>query len=221
MIRAFLPLSLTVLLILGCSSPAKTPYSSAVEDAAKDDADLKEVFVVNHGWHTGIVLGRLEVAPYLPAIQSDFRDVDYLEVGWGDERFYQADRITSGLKIQAIFWPTDTVLHVVEVPEYPLIYFSDSEVVRVRLASEGFIGLATYINNSFALNDEGVAINLGEGLYGNSRFYRARGRYHVFNNCNHWTAEALQAAGLPVAPASAFTADSVLSQAQNAARSNR
>ncbi|MFO7315144.1 DUF2459 domain-containing protein, partial [Rhodothermus marinus] len=44
------------------------------------------------------------------------------------------------------------------------------------------------------------------GLYGReSFFYAAHGRYHLFNNCNHWVARALRAAGLPVHPGRTLT----------------
>jgi len=42
--------------------------------------------------------------------------------------------------------------------------------------------------------------DLGPGLYGSSRFYRAVGTFHAFNVCNHWIAGLLDAAGVPTAP---------------------
>ena len=54
--------------------------------------------------------------------------------------------------------------------------------------------------------------NLGEGLYGRSRFYRANGSYYFPKTCNVWTAQALKTAGLPTRPATSMTAESVLRQ---------
>jgi len=41
---------------------------------------------------------------------------------------------------------------------------------------------------------------LGPGLYGRSRFYASRERFHLFKTCNVWVATALREAGLPVTP---------------------
>ena len=42
--------------------------------------------------------------------------------------------------------------------------------------------------------------DLGRGLYGASLFYPANGHFSIFKVCNHWIADLLGAAGLPVAP---------------------
>jgi hypothetical protein len=44
------------------------------------------------------------------------------------------------------------------------------------------------------------AEDAGPGLYGPSRFYRARGTFNIFHVCNHWLADLLDAAGVPTAP---------------------
>ena len=41
---------------------------------------------------------------------------------------------------------------------------------------------------------------LGRGLYGMSLFFRANGAFHLFNVCNHWIANLLDAAGVPTTP---------------------
>ena len=45
-----------------------------------------------------------------------------------------------------------------------------------------------------------AADDLGPGLYGPSRFYRANGTFNIFHVCNHWLADLLDAAGVPTAP---------------------
>jgi hypothetical protein len=68
----------------------------------------------------------------------------------------------------------------------------------------------------FERGDEGDLRPLGPGLYARSRFYAARGRYHVFNNCNHWTARTLGAAGLPVETEHALTEEQLMEQVRAA-----
>ncbi len=56
----------------------------------------------------------------------------------------------------------------------------------------------------FAEAPEGGAEEMGTGLYGPSLFYRGRGAFHVGRVCNRWTADLLDAAGLPTAPLAAI-----------------
>ena len=66
-------------------------------------------------------------------IKSRFGETPYLEFGWGDKGFYQANEITSGITFKAVFWPTESVVHVVAVPKEPRIYFKNSEGQKCRV----------------------------------------------------------------------------------------
>jgi hypothetical protein len=55
-----------------------------------------------------------------------------------------------------------------------------------------------FIADSFQRRPDGALIPQGPGLYGFSRFYRAKGSFHLFNTCNTWAARAVAATGLPV-----------------------
>ena len=58
----------------------------------------------------------------------------------------------------------------------------------------------------------GDPITLGPGLYGHSRFYASRERFHLFKTCNVWVATALQAAGVQVTPALTLTTERLMVQ---------
>jgi len=172
------------------------------------------LYVANHGWHTGLVFRRADIPPSIdwPELAL-FPEGDWLEIGWGDAGFYMADRITSGLAVRAIFWPTPSVLHVVAFDGHPAWYFEGSEIVRVDVSTEGFDALLRGLIESFdRKNPAEMADDLGPGLYGRSRFYRARGNYWLFNTCNHWTAEAIRDAGCPITPFYSITAGNVMWQ---------
>jgi hypothetical protein len=83
------------------------------------------------------------------------------------------------------------------------------------LSSAGFERLSRTIAASFATDEAGNITSLGQGLYGNSRFYLSRESYHLFNTCNVWTARVLRAAGLPITPATATRVESLMSQVRN------
>ncbi|MCW8924225.1 MAG: TIGR02117 family protein [Gammaproteobacteria bacterium] len=134
----------------------------------------------------------------------------YLEFGWGDKGFYQAKEITSGLSIQAIFWPTESVMHVVAVPENPESYFPQSKIEALCLDKSQYALLISFIEQSFYKENDGSIVKLKNGIYGNSQFYRAEGDYYLMNTCNKWTAKGLESANLAISSTFKLTADSVM-----------
>ncbi len=171
-------------------------------------------YVVSHGWHTGVVIRRADIPPSLWPESRDFPTAEYLEVGWGEWDFYQTPDAGSGLALQAMLWPNASVLQVVGFREPLGVAFPESEIVELALTPAGLGGLVRYIHHSYARDGAIRVFALGQGLYGDSRFYPARGRFYLFNTCNVWTAGALRAAGYPVSPALALTAASVMAPAR-------
>lgn len=197
---------LSIALLTGCTKPISPFYPPD-----PDRTDNKTIYIVNHGLHTGIVLPKQDSAPYMHSL-NDFKTARYLEVGWGDETYYQTDPNTLWMGIRALFWPTDSVLHLAALQTDPVSYFSKYEVIQLKLSKRGFIRLVKFIHNSFALNEKKQIISLGSGLYGTSRFYRAEGKFHLFNNCNTWSARAIRSSGFPINTFYIFTADDLIYQ---------
>jgi len=190
----------------GCTAPSPDP-------AAMTACETPRVFyVVSHGWHTGVVVSRADLIGMAPGLTDDFRSGRYLEIGWGDERFYQAPAVNLGLALRAILWSTATVLHVAAVPDLPQPYFPASEVVEITVPPAGYANLLAFIAGSFERTAGNAVIRLGPGLYGNSRFYRAKGIFHAGNTCNTWVVKALAATGYPLADPTTITAAGLLSQ---------
>jgi len=173
-----------------------------------------EVFVVSHGYHSGIILPRAALAEAslqhgfaaLGAVAARFAGFERVEIGWGDERFYRevptAQSLTAALAVRALLRPGNaSVLHVVGVASHPRAAFANSNLVRLKLAAAGFERLADKLDASFARDPNGLIPEpLGPGLYGTSLFFRANGTFHLFHVCNHWTADLIDAAGVPTAP---------------------
>jgi len=203
----------TCLLILvflhgGCAAkPAESPVVTECEKT-------RTFYVISHGWHTGIAVHREDLVEYVLSLENDSGNGDYIEIGWGDEQFYQAKKVTAGLVLQAILWPTPTVLHVVELTDAPQRNFPGSVVMEISAPQTGYEKLLAYISESFARTNDNNITSLGPGLYGESRFYRANGVFHAFNTCNTWVIRAIERTGYPVANVSAVTAEDVLSQLQ-------
>jgi uncharacterized protein (TIGR02117 family) len=172
------------------------------------------IYVVSHGWHTGVVLktGDIPAAVDWPEI-SDFAQNDYIEVGWGDRDYYPAPETTLTMTLKAGFWSRQSVLHVAGFNEPVRKFFAASEVVEVALTDEAFQELCAFIARSYLRSPGNRGVRIGPGLYGNSGFYPAQGKFHAFRNCNTWVAEALSAAGLPM-NRSTISAGSVIAQAR-------
>ena len=74
-------------LVVFLSSCAMAP----TERPSEIECDAPRAFhVVSHGWHTGIIVNRMDLTQAVPSLEDDFGSGEYLEIGWGDERFYQA-----------------------------------------------------------------------------------------------------------------------------------
>lgn len=194
------------LLLAGCAASRAPPQPAALDEAAK------RVYLVNHGWHTGIALARADLPSDWPPLE-DFPRARYLEIGWGDAAYYPAEEETLWLALRALFWPTPSVLHVAGVEREIPAAFPASAIVQVDLPPGGFERLRAFIWGEFQLDGHGRPLPAGPGLYGESRFYHARSKFYFPRTCNYWTASALREAGVPMTPALAVTAGSLLSQA--------
>jgi len=169
-----------------------------------------EVYVVSHGWHTGIVVPADTISDRLPQLRARFPRARYIEFGWGDRSFYKAKEITAGLALHSILVPTDSVMHTVGLPTTPDKYFIGSEVKSLCIDAEDYTRLIDHIVSGFSLSNDGTAEAQGVGIYGDSEFYTGQDNYHLFNTCNKWTAQGLLAAGLDITPSFIFRAESVM-----------
>lgn len=171
------------------------------------------VWVVNHGYHAGMVIPRRKAAvaasqheqAQLTAVAARFGSYDWLEIGWGEEDFYRnvptAASLTIGLGLRALFSSDNkSVLHVVGLDGPPERTLRNADLVSIDVSEAGFARMLARIDASIAVGADGMPTDLGRGLYGASRFFAANGRFHLFNVCNNWIADLLDAAGLPTAP---------------------
>lgn len=206
-LAALAVVGLVLALAFGVRWGDSTLYPPAPEDEAV------AVYVVSNGFHSGIVLPVAELADVagregdgaLKAVATRFADFDRVEIGWGEERFYQVTptiaSISWRLGLRALFWPGNKgILHVAGIEDDLRTFFGRADLVRVRLSRPGFARLLARLETSFARDPAGLPVAMGTGLYGPSLFYRANGTFSFANLCNHWTERMLDAAGVPVTP---------------------
>ncbi len=201
----------TYLLVVVFALSSCTPR--AMEPSMGLPCEPKESFyVLSHGWHAGIVVNRLDLLDLVPSLEKDFTSGDYLEIGWGDEQFYQARTVTAGLAVRAVLWPTSTVIHVVAVPKSPTSQFPESDVMEVFVPRVGYEQMLAYVAKSFTTAPDQNIVRLGPGLYGDGWFYQAEGTFHAFNTCNTWVAKAIGSTGYPMHGQTIITVEGLLNQ---------
>jgi uncharacterized protein (TIGR02117 family) len=173
-----------------------------------------EVFIAANLHHSGIILPRQALAdaaarrtlPALAAVTARFSGYERLEFGWGDEGFYTwvptTAELTAALALRALFRPGNpSVLHVVGLAVHPQVAYPNASMVALTLGESGFSRLAAMLDATFARSGrDGTIDEMGPGLYGPSLFFRAVGTFNLLRVCNHWTADLLDAAGVPTAP---------------------
>ena len=202
---------------LGLSACSALPH--VVEPDTQKTAPLNDdIYIVSHGWHTGIVLPARDIQSRLPQLKQRFGDVPYLEFGWGDKGFYQSKEITSGLTLQAIFWPTESVVHVVAVNDKAPRVFPHSQSLQICISDTEYASLMKFLENSFAQTGQGGLVKLQQGIYGDSQFYEGVGDYYLMNTCNKWTAKALKSAGMDIWPTFKLTAGSIMNYLEDSRR---
>ena len=193
-------------MVAGCLGPVRDLYPP---DSLED---VRVVWVVDHGWHTCVVVRAADFPADRWPERADFPGARFLEAAWGDRDFYAAPRGSLALALRAAFVSRGSVLHVVGFRAPVTEYFAGSEVVEVALSRRGFEALVRFIDDAHARADAGRAPRLAPPLYGDGGFYPAGARYSVLTTCNTWIASALRAAGCPITPLWAATAGGVLVQ---------
>lgn len=198
-----------------CGLPAAPPAPLPALDPA-----VHRVWVVHHGHHSGIVVRAAEVPSHAWPARRDFPQAEFLEIGWGNRDYYMAPAPGLWTGLRALASPTPAVLHVAAFNGPPEHYFVAAGIVEVTLSAPGFTALVGAVRESHervaAANGQdrldGWPPPLGNGLYGASQFYASRERFHLSRTCNVWTAGVLAAAGVPMRPAAALTADALFAQ---------
>lgn len=182
-----------MLLAMGCAAQSIPGPASALDRPHR-------IHFVRHGWHAGIVVRAADVPQHAWPARREFADAQYLEVGWGDRAYYQAQDPSLWLGLRALLWPSPGVLHMVAFSGPPEREFPAAEIVTLQLTPQGLARLVGAVAASHEPDAAGEPVAFGPGLYGRSRFYASRDRFHLFATCNVWTAALLRDAGVPLGP---------------------
>lgn len=190
----------SLLLITGCAAPGtvNAPASRLPDAATQATAPRAQVWVLDSGWHTGLILSRAELGPALTHLLQPARDAQYFMFGWGNRRFYMAPNPTFGMDIAALF-PSQSVMLVEGCDSPPrACYTSVVKLHTVATTESGLTRLDGYLAGSLQTDAQGRLEPLAPGPDAGSKFYASGLSYDAFHTCNTWTAEALHVAGVPI-----------------------
>jgi len=201
----------------GCLARS-TAREGISRDVISRDVSAHTIWVIDHGWHTAIVVRRSAVDTTIWPEIDDFPDAAFVEVAWGDREERRLDRQPGRAAFRHIE-VSGSMLHVVGFSGPFEAHVPRNDVVELEVSRRGFDAMTRLFHEEYQRDEQSRPVRLAPGVYGASWFYLARNRYHLFNTCNTWVARALRAAGLDLAPAGTVTAGGVMQEARRAAAS--
>jgi uncharacterized protein (TIGR02117 family) len=195
--------AILVLLLIVLTLATARPGDPALYPPQPGDAQV--VYLVDNGFHTDVILPRAAILAHggpLATATAQTSPYDWIMVGWGDARFYEAaspwqDRLLDAAR--AALGGRPTAIHLEGVPERPDQAWPRG-VHRVALSSAGLAALMARADRSFALDATGAPIALPVRRVPGEAFFASVEGFSLIHLCNHWASELLSAAGMPTTP---------------------
>lgn len=166
------------------------------------------IWIEQESYHTAVVLPVDVVKANAPALTAVIGNQAYVRFGWGDRDYYGASKKSMSKALKALFLAGPSVMEVAGFTEPAQ---AGDRVVALTVNTQEVQQLLTFIEATFKLNTHQQPVLVRVEPTGFS-YYEAIGRYHIFHNCNNWTAEGLQRSGLKVYFQGVFLAGQVMGQ---------
>ena len=167
-------------------------------DGVENDT-LFSIYLIKQRWHTAVVFYTNEIdSLILPEIKY-FKGAEMVDIGWGDEDFYQHPGFDWDLAYQALFYPTPGTLRIEGIYISKQQYFDISEiVVELKINNEQLKRLLEYISDTIWKDENGEDKIFSTQYLNRVYFLKANGEYHLFNTCNTWLAKGLKQSGFHI-----------------------
>jgi len=174
-------------------------FSKETEKVFFQDDSLNTIYLIKQRWHTAVVFHSEDVDTIiLPEIKY-VQNAELVDIGWGDEAFYQHPDFDWDLAYQALFHATPSTLRVEGIYITKQQYFDISEiVVELNINDDQLKILQKYISDTFWRDKNGKDKILSTQYLNRVYFFKANGSYHLFNTCNTWLAKGLKKAGFEI-----------------------
>jgi len=174
-------------------------FSNDSAEVFFQDDSLNTIYLIKQRWHTAVVFHKEDVdTTTLPEVKY-FSGAELIDIGWGDEAFYQHPDFDWDLAYQALFHSTPSTLRVEGIYITLQQYFDVSEiVVELKINDEQLKILQGYISDTIWSDDHNEHKILSTQYLNRVYFFKANGSYHLFNTCNTWLARGLKQSGLEI-----------------------
>ncbi len=196
--------------------------SSAIgQKPAGKEGINKSVFVVQQAWHTGIIVQTGDIDGDIWPEISRYPSEKYVDISWGDEKFYQAEGRPFFLAARAVLFPTQSVLRVFPF-DLPLksSYGQEARIIEIPVNDDQLKALTQFIADAYERDDAGNP--QPSTIYGESRHYfLANRKYHLFRTCNTWVALAFKEAGFDIRSCCVLNANQLFKQLEKIGKYNQ
>ena len=168
--------------------------NASTNSTNSNNTDGYVFYIMQESWHTGFIIRTSDVPDSLWPQIKQFNNRNFIDVGWGDEDFYQHPGISIYLALRAAVIPTSSALRVSPFNTHPEIHFAQyANLFKITATQEQFYSLINYIADSFTLDEDN---NLTPSS--SNRFFKSNLKYHLFRTCNTWVARGLRDSGYGV-----------------------
>lgn len=204
MLKKRLQIILNIILFLTLAASVNAVKGKAL----MGEADSAKIYLVKNYWHVGIIFPLdIRTTKILPVL-NDFKGFHGIEIGWGDEDFYQNPTIDYYNATKAALLPTNSVIRLRGINGNLESFFQSSDFcIELKISYRAYVELLEYIKESFYFGSKNSLILVGDQLGGQIRFYRSRKKYHLFHTCNTWVVRGLEDAELSVSSFGVITAE--------------
>jgi len=182
-----------ILLICGNNS-----FAFPCSDSVKTTPNLK-IYLIKNYWHVGIILPVDNYTLSRLSVLEQFNEFPYVDIGWGDEDFYQNPDVDYVLGAKALLVPTSSVVRIQgrSIRINNLIKWSDY-AVSLLVTERQLNNILEFIDNSLTRIDGGSYLIVSKDEYREIIFFKSDKKYHLFYTCNTWIADALNYAGFDI-----------------------
>ena len=163
------------------------------------DDSLNTIYLVKQKWHTAVVFKSNDVDTLILPEVKYFQGAGLIDIGWGDEAFYQHPDFDWDLAYHALFHATPSTLRIEGIYITKQQYFDLSEiVVELKVNNDQLKILLEYISETIWKDEIGESKILSTQFLDRAYFLKANGSYHLFNTCNTWLAIGFKSAGIEI-----------------------
>ena len=176
-----------------------SPPLIAERDIEERDESSIEIYLIKQYWHTAFVISRDDIDTLIFPEVTLFNKFNIIDIGWGDEEFYQHPEFDAGMAFKALFYSTPSTLRVEGIGISKESYFNISEIViKIVITQKQLDEILLFISNTVYRDSNNKSVLLSEHGLGRVKFFKANGEYYLFNTCNTWLAQGLKQAGVDI-----------------------